>query len=43
VVCRSVTDWLVSPRASLIFTPTDHDTFGFTAGKSVRRSIDSEL
>jgi hypothetical protein len=34
---------LLSPRASLVFTPDDNDTWAIMAGKSVRRSIDSEL
>ena len=34
---------LLSPRASVVFTPNESDTWAFMAGKSVRRSIDSEL
>lgn len=34
---------LLSPRASLVFTPNDNDTWAFMVGRSVRRSIDSEL
>lgn len=35
--------WLHSPRASLVYTPTERDTFKFMAGAAVRRSGDEEL
>ncbi len=34
--------WLVSPRASLVYTPTDRDTFKLMAGKAVRHAGDEE-
>lgn len=40
---HSFSDWLLSPRASLVYTPTERDTWTFMAGRSIRRSIDSEL
>lgn len=35
--------WLVSPRSTLVFTPTDRDTMEIMVGRSVRRSGDEEL
>ncbi|HUI07784.1 MAG TPA: TonB-dependent receptor [Verrucomicrobiae bacterium] len=35
--------WLLSPRGTVVFTPTDRDTFKAMAGQSVRRSGDEEL
>ncbi|HVM59829.1 MAG TPA: TonB-dependent receptor plug domain-containing protein [Verrucomicrobiae bacterium] len=35
--------WLLSPRATAVFTPTDQDTFKVIAGQSVRRGSDEEL
>jgi hypothetical protein len=40
---HTFSDWLLSPRASLAYTPTERDTLALMVGKSVRRSIDSEL
>lgn len=40
---HTYTGWLHSPRASLIFTPTDRDTLKLMAGVSVRRGGDEEL
>ncbi len=40
---HTFSDWLFSPRASVIFTPTERDTFKIIAGQSVRRSCDEEL
>jgi outer membrane receptor protein involved in Fe transport len=40
---HTYSDWLLSPRASLVYTPNRSDTWAFMVGKSVRRSIDSEL
>ncbi len=40
---NTYTDWLVSPRGSLVYTPTEEDTFKFMAGQSVRRGSDEEL
>jgi iron complex outermembrane receptor protein len=40
---HTFSDWLLSPRASLVYTPNERDTWAFMVGKSVRRSIDSEL
>lgn len=36
-------DWLTSPRATAVFTPTEADTWKFMIGKSARRSGDEEL
>ena len=36
-------DWLPSPRATLVWTPTDKDTIKFMAGEAVRRGDDEEL
>ena len=40
---HTYSDWLFSPRGSLVFTPTDADTFKVIAGKSMRRGCDEEL
>lgn len=40
---HTFSDWLMSPRGSLVFTPTERDTFKIIAGQSVRRGCDEEL
>ena len=40
---HTYSDWLLSPRATVVFTPTERDTFKLMAGQSVRRSGDEEL
>ena len=40
---HSYSDWLFSPRAAVVFTPTTQDTFKFIAARAVRRSGDAEL
>lgn len=40
---HTYTDWLISPRGTLVYTPHDKHTLKFMAGESVRRSGDSEL
>lgn len=40
---HTYSDWLLSPRATLVFTPTERDTFKLMAGQSVRRGGDEEL
>jgi iron complex outermembrane receptor protein len=40
---HTYTDWLLSPRGTVVFTPTESDTFKVMAGQSVRRSGDEEL
>ncbi|MBC7784702.1 MAG: TonB-dependent receptor, partial [Burkholderiales bacterium] len=36
-------DWLISPRGTLVYTPTNEDTFKVMVGQSVRRGDDEEL
>jgi iron complex outermembrane receptor protein len=40
---HTFSDWLLSPRGTVVFTPTDRDTFKIIAGQSVRRGSDEEL
>jgi iron complex outermembrane receptor protein len=40
---NTFSDWLWSPRGTVVFTPTDRDTFKVIAGQSVRRGSDEEL
>lgn len=40
---HTYSDWMFSPRASLVFTPSARDTLELMVGKSVRRSGDEEL
>ena len=40
---HTFSDWLFSPRGSLVFTPNDRDTFKINIGQSVRRGCDEEL
>lgn len=40
---HTYTDWLISPRGTLVYTPNDKHTLKFMLGESVRRSGDSEL
>ncbi len=40
---HTYSDWLFSPRGTLVFTPTDKDTIKAMVGKSVRRGGDEEL
>jgi iron complex outermembrane receptor protein len=40
---NTFTDWLLSPRGTVVFTPTERDTFKVIAGQSVRRGSDEEL
>ncbi len=40
---HSYTDWLYSPRAAIIFKPTEDDTLKFIGNQSVRRAGDDEL
>jgi outer membrane receptor protein involved in Fe transport len=40
---HTYSDWLFSPRAALVFTPTERDTFKIMGGESVRRGGDEEL
>jgi len=40
---HTYSDWLLSPRGTLVLTLGDRDTVEFMAGKSVRRSGDEEL
>jgi outer membrane receptor protein involved in Fe transport len=40
---HTYSDWLLSPRSTVVFTPTERDTFKVMAGQSVRRSGDEEL
>jgi outer membrane receptor protein involved in Fe transport len=40
---NTYSDWLVSPRGTLVYAPTKNDTFKFMAGQSVRRGADEEL
>jgi iron complex outermembrane receptor protein len=40
---HTYSDWLFSPRGTVVFMPTERDTFKLMAGQSVRRSGDEEL
>ncbi len=40
---HTYTDWLFSPRAAVIFMPTENDTIKFMGNQSVRRASDDEL
>ncbi len=40
---HTYSNWLLSPRGTVVFTPTEWDTFKLMAGQSVRRSGDEEL
>ncbi len=40
---HTYTDWLVSPRLALLFTPTPQDTLKLIAARAQRRSGDAEL
>ena len=40
---HTYSDWLLSPRGTVVFTPTERDTFKVMAGQSVRRGGDEEL
>jgi iron complex outermembrane receptor protein len=40
---HTYTDWLISPRAAVVYTPTTKDTLKLIAGRSVRRAGDGEL
>jgi iron complex outermembrane receptor protein len=40
---HTYSEWLFSPRAAVVFAPTDRDTFKFIAAQSVRRIGDDEL
>ena len=40
---HTYSNWLLSPRGTVVFTPTESDTFKLMAGQSVRRSGDEEL
>jgi len=40
---NTYSDWLQSPRATVVFTPTGQDTFKIMAGQSVRQSSAEEL
>ena len=40
---NTYSDWMQSPRATLVFTPTKVDTFKVMAGQSVRQSSAEEL
>ena len=40
---HTYSDWLLSPRGTVVFTPTERDTFKVMAGQSVRRGCDEEL
>lgn len=40
---HTFTDWLVSPRLALLFTPTPEDTVKLIAARAQRRSGDAEL
>jgi iron complex outermembrane receptor protein len=40
---NTYSDWLFSPRGTLIFTPTKKDTFKAIAGQSVRRADDEDV
>jgi outer membrane receptor protein involved in Fe transport len=40
---NTYTNWLLSPRATVVYTPTDKDTFKFIAGIAVRRQDDEYI
>jgi iron complex outermembrane receptor protein len=40
---NTFTEWLLSPRGSLVWEATKNDTFKLIAGKSVRRADDEDL
>lgn len=40
---HTYTRWLPSGRGTLVFTPTEKDTFKLMAGQSARRGVDEEL
>ncbi|MBI4386189.1 MAG: TonB-dependent receptor, partial [Elusimicrobia bacterium] len=40
---HTYSDWLLSARTSLVFTPTERDTLKFIFGQSMRRGDDEEL
>jgi outer membrane receptor protein involved in Fe transport len=40
---HTFSSWMNSPRATLVFAPTERDTFKLMAGQSVRRGGDEEL
>lgn len=40
---NTYSDWLISPRGTVVFTPTQLDTFKLMVGQSVRRGADEEL
>jgi iron complex outermembrane receptor protein len=40
---NTFSQWLLSPRGTLVYTPTPRDTFKVIAGQSVRRGSDEEL
>jgi hypothetical protein len=37
------TPWMLSPRATVVFTPTERDTFKAIAGQAVRSGVEEEL
>ncbi|HTS20042.1 MAG TPA: TonB-dependent receptor plug domain-containing protein [Verrucomicrobiae bacterium] len=37
------TPWMVSPRATVVFTPTANDTFKAIAGQAVRSAVEEQL
>lgn len=37
------TPWMLSPRATLVYTPTERDTFKGIAGQAVRSGVEEEL
>ena len=40
---NTYTNWLFSPRATVVFTPTKQDTYKFIAGQAVRRQDDEYI
>jgi outer membrane receptor protein involved in Fe transport len=40
---HTYTDYLISPRGTIVWTPTDADTVKFMGGRSIRRAGDQEL
>ena len=40
---HTYSQWLLSPRGTMVFTPTEQDTIKIMGGQSVRRSGDEEL
>jgi iron complex outermembrane receptor protein len=40
---HTYSDWLFSPRAALVFTPTDKESWKLIAARAMRRSGDAEL